>query len=131
MPQYKIKSGDTLSQIAKSKGFTLKQLMGANKNLKDPNKIKAGATLQLPYSATSMMGGSSKTRSKRDVGTTGRGPYRGMSKSEMTKMSMNKKKTTTKPKALAAKPTKRPASIGKKKLTGTAGRRQRRMTRKV
>ena len=96
MPQYKIKSGDTLSQIAKSKGFTLKQLMGANKNLKDPNKIKAGATLQLPYSATSMMGGSSKTRSKRDVGTTGRGPYRGMSKSEMTKMSMNKKKTTTK-----------------------------------
>ena len=131
MPQYKIKSGDTLSQIAKSKGFTLKQLMVAIKNLKDPNKIKAGATLQLPYSATSMMGGSSKTRSKRDVGTTGRGPYRGMSKSDMTKMSMNKKKTTTKPKALAAKPTKRPASIGKKKLTGTAGRRQRRMTRKV
>ena len=40
MPQYKIKSGDTLSQIAKSKGFTLKQLMGANKNIKDPNKLK-------------------------------------------------------------------------------------------
>jgi hypothetical protein len=105
--------------------------MGANKNIKDPNKIKAGATLQLPYSATSMMGGSSKTRSKRDVGTTGRGPYRGMSKSEMTKMSMNKKKTTAKPKALAAKPTKRPSSIGAKKLTGTAGRRQRRMTRRA
>jgi hypothetical protein len=49
----------------------------------------------------------------------------------MTKMSMNKKKTTAKPKALAAKPTKRPAAIGKKKLTGTAGRRQRRMTRRV
>jgi hypothetical protein len=54
-----------------------------------------------------------------------------MSKSEMTKMSMNKKKTTAKPKALAAKPTKRPSSIGAKKLTGTAGRRQRRMTRRA
>ena len=32
-----------------------------------------------------------------------------------------------KPKAIAAKPTKRPPSIGKKKLTGTSGRRQRRI----
>ena len=41
MPQYKIKSGDTLSQIAKSKGFTLNQLKSANPNITDMNKIKA------------------------------------------------------------------------------------------
>ena len=40
MPQYKIKSGDTLSQIAKKKGFTLKQLMAANPNITDANKMK-------------------------------------------------------------------------------------------
>ena len=39
MPQYKIKSGDTLSQIAKSKGFSLNQLKAANPNITDLNKI--------------------------------------------------------------------------------------------
>ncbi len=64
MPQYKIKSGDTLSQIAKSKGFTLKQLKAANPKITDMNKIRAGATLQLPYSATGLMS------RKKDVGTS-------------------------------------------------------------
>ena len=52
MPQYKIKSGDTLSQIAKSKGFTLNQLKQANPQITDLNKIRAGATLKLPYAAS-------------------------------------------------------------------------------
>ena len=50
-PQYKIKSGDTLSQIAKNKGFTLNQLKQANPQITDLNKIRAGATLKLPYAA--------------------------------------------------------------------------------
>ena len=49
MPQYKIKSGDTLSQIAKSKGFTLNQLKKANPQIADLNKIRAGQTIKMPY----------------------------------------------------------------------------------
>ncbi len=90
MPQYKIKSGDTLSQIAKNKGFTLKQLKAANPKITDVNKIRAGATLQLPYAATSLMS------RKKDVGTSKRGPYSGMTKTEMARMAGKtpKKKTT-------------------------------------
>ena len=36
---YKIKSGDTLSQIAKSKGTTLKAIMAANPSIKNANRI--------------------------------------------------------------------------------------------
>jgi len=42
---YKIKSGDTLSAIAKKFGTTVKQLVKDN-NIKDKNKIQAGATLK-------------------------------------------------------------------------------------
>jgi LysM repeat protein len=43
-----IKSGDTLSQIAKANGLTVQQLLDANKDIKDPNKIRAGQKLNLP-----------------------------------------------------------------------------------
>ena len=45
---YKIKGGDTLSQIAKAKGTTVKAIMAANPKIKDANKISAGATLNIP-----------------------------------------------------------------------------------
>jgi len=45
---YKIKSGDTLSQIAKRMGTTIKALMAANPKIKDPNKIRAGQSLNIP-----------------------------------------------------------------------------------
>ena len=118
MATYKIKSGDTLSQIAKKNNTTVRTLQKIN-NIADPNKIRAGKTLNLGI-------GKPGLSSARKMS-----PYAGQTKTEMRKMSMNKKKTTAKPKALAAKPTKRPAAIGKKNLTGTAGRRQRRMTRRV
>src|SRR5210317_295000 len=38
---YKIKSGDTLSQIARAKGTTVRAIMAANPNIKDANKIRA------------------------------------------------------------------------------------------
>lgn len=117
MATYKIKSGDTLSQIAKKYNTTIRTLQ-KNNNIKDPNKIKAGKTLDLGP----LKPGLSSQRKMT--------PYAGQTKTEMRKMSM-KKPTGAKPKALAAKPTKRPAVIGKKKLTGTAGRRQRRMTRRA
>ena len=45
---YKIKSGDTLSQIARAKGTTVRAIMAANPSIKDANKIKAGASLTIP-----------------------------------------------------------------------------------
>ena len=128
MPQYKIKSGDTLSQIAKSKGFTLKQLKAANPKITDMNKIRAGATLQLPYSATGLMS------RKKDVGTSRRGPYAGKTTAEMARMAGKApKKTSTK----VAMPTKRPSmpstlkKAQKRKLAGAAGRIARRKARRT
>ena len=117
MAKYKIKSGDTLSQIAKKYNTTIRTLQ-KNNNIKDPNKIKAGKTLDLGPLKPGLS-------SQRQMS-----PYAGQTKTEMKKMSM-KKSAGTKPKVIASKPTKRPAAIGKKKLTGTAGRRQRRMTRRA
>ena len=70
---YTIKKGDTLSQIAKSKGITLKAIREANKGIKDLNKIQAGQKIKIP----------SKPKSKN--------PYAGMTKSEMAKLAVKKK----------------------------------------
>ena len=44
---YEIKSGDTLSEIAKANNTTVEELMKANPNIKDASKIQAGQTLNL------------------------------------------------------------------------------------
>ena len=49
---YKIKKGDTLSGIAKKSGTTVAALMKLNPGLKDPNKIRAGAGLNLGTKGT-------------------------------------------------------------------------------
>ena len=114
MPQYKIKSGDSLSKIAKSQGFTIKQLMAANPSLTDPNKIRAGANLKMPYSASKI--GSTKTQGGANVGgSTKPSPYRGMTPTQVKALSKNKragaggmdiaktkKKTVDKPKSRPA-----------------------------
>ena len=45
---YTIKKGDTLSAIAEREGTTVAALMAVNPSIKDPNKIYAGASLNLP-----------------------------------------------------------------------------------
>ena len=45
--KYKIKSGDTLSQVARNYGVSLKALKEANK-IKDANKIRAGQNIVVP-----------------------------------------------------------------------------------
>lgn len=60
---YKIKSGDTLSQIARAKGTTVKAIMAANPNIKDANKIRAGATLSIPAPKVRSVSKSSDTPS--------------------------------------------------------------------
>ena len=128
MPQYKIKSGDTLSQIAKSKGFTLKQLKAANPKITDMNKIRAGATLQLPYSATGLMS------RKKDVGTSRRGPYSGMTKTQMSKLAGKAPKKSPTKVAMPKKKPSMPSTLKKaqkRKLAGAAGRIARRKARRT
>ena len=45
---YKIKSGDTLSQIAKDMGMSLSALKQANPKIENVNKIKVGQTITIP-----------------------------------------------------------------------------------
>jgi len=45
---YKVKSGDTLSEIAKKRGTTIKKMMAANPSIKNANQIKTGQTLKVP-----------------------------------------------------------------------------------
>lgn len=47
MATYKIKYGDTLSGIARANGTTVSELLKANPNITDPNRISAGASLNL------------------------------------------------------------------------------------
>ena len=49
---YTIKSGDTLSALAVRYGTTVQALMSANPQITDPNKIFAGASLNLPGGTT-------------------------------------------------------------------------------
>ena len=50
---YTVKAGDTLSKIASRNGLTLPQLLQANPQVSDPNKIKVGDVLNLPNSSSS------------------------------------------------------------------------------
>jgi len=113
MPQYKIKSGDTLSQIAKKKGFTLKQLMAANPNITDANKIRAGANLKLPYAASKV--GSTKRTGATVGGSTKQSPYKGMTKTQMANL-QPKKKGTVKKRKVAMTPPPTPKMKPKKAI---------------
>ena len=90
----KIKSGNTLSQIAKANGITLKALLAANKNVTDPNKIRIGQTIKIPAAGKGSV-------------------YKGMSKKEMSSMDMKnggmtmKKKTKYMAKGGYGTPTKK------------------------
>jgi hypothetical protein len=55
---YIVKPGDTLSKIATRSGVTLAQLLQANPQIQDPNKIKVGDVLNLPDGSTAVPVGS-------------------------------------------------------------------------
>jgi murein DD-endopeptidase MepM/ murein hydrolase activator NlpD len=55
---YIVKAGDTLSKIAMRNGVTLAQLLQANPQVTDPNKIKVGDSLYLPEGASTVPVGS-------------------------------------------------------------------------
>jgi nucleoid-associated protein YgaU len=54
---YIVKSGDTLLKIAKKFGITIDQLLAANKQIKNPNKIQPGDEITIPVVAPSGVGG--------------------------------------------------------------------------
>jgi len=56
--QYNIKRGDTLSRLAQKYNTTVEELMDANPNIKDKNKIYTGETLTIP--GKTQVGGSSR-----------------------------------------------------------------------
>ncbi len=60
---YTVKSGDTLVKIAKKYGLTVEQLLAANKQIKNPNKIAIGDVLVIPQATPSQVldGGPSST----------------------------------------------------------------------
>jgi len=45
---YTIKAGDNLTKIAKAAGVSIEDIMKANPQIKDPNKIFAGAKIEIP-----------------------------------------------------------------------------------
>ena len=50
---YVVKSGDTLLKIAKRFGITVDQLIAANKQIKNPDRIGVGSELKIPVAAAS------------------------------------------------------------------------------
>ena len=76
MATYKIKSGDTLSEIAKKNNTTVRTLRKIN-SIADPNKIRAGKTLNLGIAKPGL-------KSARKMS-----PYAGQTKTEMKKMPNN------------------------------------------
>ena len=73
MASYKIKSGDTVSQIAKRMGVRVQDIVSSNPNLKDVNKIRVGQSLKIPAAKTGKNKGS-------------QGPYGRVSQTEMNMM---------------------------------------------
>src|ERR1041384_7873853 len=55
---YTVKPGDTLSKVAMRNGVTLAQLLQANPQIKDPNRIKVGDAINLPDGSTGVPAGS-------------------------------------------------------------------------
>lgn len=64
---YTIRRGDTLSKIAKDNGTTVDELAKDN-NIKDPNKIYAGKTLNLPDKQRASTGGQNTGGKKSEGG---------------------------------------------------------------
>ena len=76
----KVKSGDTLSQIAKSRGTTLKALLDANPGIKNANMIRVGQSIKIPGAAA---GKAAKSKN----------PYAGMSQTQMNMLRSKDKGT--------------------------------------
>lgn len=82
---YTIKSGDTLSQIAKEKGISLRALLGANPQIKNANKIRVGQKINIPKT------GKGAPENDMIAGSKSKNPYRRMSKTQMSMLDHRRK----------------------------------------
>ena len=108
----KIKSGDTLSQIAKANGMTLKALLGANPQIKNANQIRVGQTITIPPKAM-------------QAGSANKNPYAGMTRTQMALMDVKNKDKTAQEAATRSMQTQSKAGAQmaptkKKKNTGSS-----------
>lgn len=82
---YTVKKGDTLSQIAKRKGLSLRALIAANPKIKNANMIRIGQKINVPEAK--------KAGDAKVAGSKTSNPYKRMSKTQMAMMdSKNKNK---------------------------------------
>ena len=72
---YKVKKGDTLSEVARDKGTTVGKIKSANPKVKNLNKITPGQTIKIPMP---------KVKNRKSV-------YQDLTKEEMKKIQMKKK----------------------------------------
>ena len=70
MASYKIKSGDTLSDIAKSNNTTVADIQAANPSIKNPDLIYAGQTITIPDVGNSSAPAQKTTAQKTTAPTT-------------------------------------------------------------
>ena len=99
----KVKSGDTLSQIAKSKGITLASLMAANPRIKNANEIRVGQSIKMPT-------GGAKSRAQSTAKK--KGVYGDTSKPVMSALARD---TAAKRASKAGKPASRAKSVNNPK----------------
>lgn len=73
---YLVKSGDTLSRIAKQFGFTIAQILSANPDIKDRNALKIGQRIVIPTAEASPSPGTGtgETPSESPGGSPGGSP---------------------------------------------------------
>jgi len=74
-----IKSGDTLSKIAKKNGMTLKALLSANPSIKNANQIRVGQNIVIP------------PKSKLGAGEVSKNPYEGFTRTQMNMLNHKNK----------------------------------------
>ena len=98
-----VRSGDTLSQIAKSKGLTLASLMAANPGIKNANQIRVGQKIKMPT-------GGAKSRAQGIAKK--KGVYGDTSKSVMSALARD---TAARRAAKAGKPTPKAKTVNNPK----------------
>lgn len=80
---YTVKKGDTLSQIAKRKGITLRALIAANPKIKNANMIRIGQSINVPEAK--------KAGDAKVAGQKSSNPYKRMSQTQMSMMDVKNK----------------------------------------
>jgi len=90
--KYKIKSGDTLSKIARDRGVTVAQIMAANANIKDKNKIFAGQSINIPTAKVRAISKSPATPTRRPTIVTLKSGKKGTAAERLAEIDAEKNK---------------------------------------